>query len=314
MVKCENCGAENPDGRWMCVSCGVSLPRQAASAVVPRLRAMSVGDILDETVRLYRQNFRTFIAIVAILQLPLVILQLAQSTIVGPAGVGFLTAEGDLQMGALIFYFLSSLVMVFVGLFVTILMQGAFAGAISKRYMGQEIAVRSAYEAALPFFWRLLRAMLLVSIVLGLISLTIIGIPVAIFLGIRWSLSTAAIVLEGTGARAGISRSTELVKGSGWRVLGVFILAGIGEYLIALIPSALIGGVLGVIMVVGGPNASLMYMVSLVIGTFFGVLAAPILPIVSILLYYDLRIRKEGFDMQMLAASQAPAETSLTQS
>lgn len=314
MVKCANCGAENPDGRWTCVSCGVNLPRQATIAGVPRLRAMSVGDILDETVRLYRQNFRPFIAIAAILQIPLVILQLAQGAIVGPTGASLLSPAGDLQAGALIFYGLSTLLMAFVGLFVAILMQGAFASAISQRYLGQEISVRSAYEAALPFFWRLLQAMFLVTFALTLLIITIIGIPVAIYFGVRWSLSTAAIVLEGKGARAGISRSTELVKGVWWRVLGIFALAGIGEYLIALIPSALLGGVLGVILVVGGPNPTLTYMVSLVIGTFFGVLAAPIIPIVSILLYYDLRIRKEGFDMQMLAASQAPAEASLIRS
>ncbi len=314
MVKCANCGAENPEGRWACVSCGVSLPRQATSAGIPRLRAMSVGDILDETVRLYRQNFRPFIAIAAILQIPLVILQLVQGTIVGPTGASLLTSDGNLQAGATIFYFLSTLVMGFVGLFVAILMQGAFASAISQRYLGQEISVRSAYDAALPCFWRLLRAMLLVTLALTLLIITIIGIPVAIYFGIRWSLSTAAIVLEGKGARAGISRSTELVKGRWWRVLGVFALAAIGAYLLALIPSALFGGVLGVVLVVGGPNPTLTYMVSLLIGTFFGVLAAPIIPIISILLYYDLRIRKEGFDMQMLAASQAPADASLTRS
>jgi hypothetical protein len=306
MVKCESCGAENPDGRWVCVSCGATLPQATTVRATPRLRMMSVGDIFDETVKLYRGNCRTFIGIAAVLQIPLVILQLVQGAIVGPTGANLLNRDGDIQTGAMLFYMLSSLALAFVGVFVAVMMQGAFASAISRRYMGQDISVRSAYNAALPHWWRLLRAMLLIGLAIFLMVITIIGIPVAIFFGIRWSLSTAAIVLEGKGARAGISRSTELVKGSGGRVFGTFLLAGIAEYLLALIPSALIGAVLGVILVIGGPNATLTYIISLLIGSFFGVLAAPIIPIVSILLYYDLRVRKEGFDMQMLAESQSP--------
>lgn len=109
---------------------------------------MGVGDILDETIRLYRQNFRTFVGIAAVLQIPLVILQLGQSAIIGPTGASLLTPGGDVQIGAFIFYLFSSFAMIFIGVFVSVMMQGALAGAISQRYLGR--AATGRHTSYLP--------------------------------------------------------------------------------------------------------------------------------------------------------------------
>jgi hypothetical protein len=308
MVSCSACGTANPDGSIFCGLCGARLSQAEKTAAAPRLRAMGVGDILDETIRLYRQNFRTFVGISAVLQIPLVVLQLMQSGIVGPTGTGLLTAAGDLQVGAFMFYVLSTFAMMFVSIFVSVMMQGALAGAISQGFLGRAISVRQAYRAALPCFWRLLRALLLIGLAIFLLCITIIGIPVAIFVGIRWALTVPPIVLENKRARAGLARSWELVQGHWWRVCGILSIATIGTYLVSVIPGFILGGALGAVLAVGGPNPTLVYVFSLAVGALFGILAAPIMPTISVLLYYDLRIRKEGFDMQILAASQTPPE------
>lgn len=267
---------------------------------------MAVGDILDETIRLYRQNFRVFVGVAAVLQIPLVILQLVQFAIAGPAIYDFIgTGPGGVpqfQTGPLIFWIASTVALGIVSFLFFLVIEAALATAISQRYLGRQVTVGQAYRVALTRFWRMLGTSLISGIALLLLVLTFLGIPVAIFLGIRWSFFVQAIVLEGRGVRASLSRSTALVKGTWWRVFGVFIVGFMAQYLVSAIPGGLIGAIIGAIGALIMPNALLTFSaISTVIGSLFGILAAPVLPTIGTLLYYDLRIRKEGFDLQVLA-------------
>src|SRR5215208_3149079 len=51
--------------------------REQSVEPTPRLRPMSISDMLDAAFRLYRRHFLTFIGIVALLQVPMAILQFA---------------------------------------------------------------------------------------------------------------------------------------------------------------------------------------------------------------------------------------------
>ncbi|MDL1897907.1 hypothetical protein FBQ82_16755 [Anaerolineae bacterium CFX7] len=59
------------------------------SANPPQLRPMSVGDILDQAIRIYRRNFVPLVIIVAIVSLPYVALQLAITLLTNPFPLGF---------------------------------------------------------------------------------------------------------------------------------------------------------------------------------------------------------------------------------
>lgn len=114
--------------------------------------------------------------------------------------------------------------------------------------------------------------------VLALLSiLAIAGIS---YLGVRWIFVLQAALLEGLGPTGALSRSSTLVKRNWWRVLGIM--------LVVFLITAAVSAILGIMPVVGG-----------IIG---GIIATPIGTIGSILLYYDLRVRKEGYTVEALAS------------
>ena len=262
---------------------------------VRHLRPMGVGDILDETIRLYRQNFRTFVAIAAAPLVPLIILQMIQAAIAGPP------LPGQQMPGRDIFDYGSSIVLGILGLLCYVVIEAALTQAISERYLGHQPTVGGAYDVAAACLWRLLRASIRVALLLGLLTVTIVGIPFAIYFGVRWSLVIQAIVLDGTGPRQALARSSNLVQGRWWRVLGILVLATLMQ-LVAYIPAGIVGGVLlfgGAL--VGGGALYLATILNTAISGLFQILATPLLLLVATLLYYDLRVRKEGFDLQLLA-------------
>jgi len=141
------------------------------------------------------------------------------------------------------------------------------------------------------------------SILVGLIvavGFVLLIVPGVIFLLI-YAITTPAIVLEGVKAREGMRRSRSLVKGN----LGkVFVIL-----LVVAILSWIVGAVLGfgaeVLVKAAGMEAisTGAVVTKQAFSIVSDVLVMPIGAAASILLYYDLRIRKEGFDLEMLAQS-----------
>ncbi len=122
-------------------------------------------------------------------------------------------------------------------------------------------------------------AQLLAGLAVFGMAITIIGIPFAIYFGIRWIFIWQAVMVEGVGARDALSRSSEAVKGDWWRVLGIAIVVGIIVWVISF--------VLQFIPTVGA--------------TIGAILSTPIGIIGATLLYYDLRVRKQGYSLETLA-------------
>jgi hypothetical protein len=217
------------------------------------------------------------------------------------------------DVGALVAYFAALFVIQFLVVFP--LSQAATTSAVSARYLDQETSVRSSYAAALSR-WRALIAMVLwlVLLVAGPLVLAVLlavatgsTALLALFLLaflvfyvivlVRSTVAPAAIVLEKLGGWAGIRRSFQLSNGSSWRIFGIRVLLtliqAIAGYAILLPVTALSSGTS-----LGTQEA-----VSQVAQAVVAVFIAPITLVTLTLLYYDLRIRREGFDIEMLAAS-----------
>ncbi len=96
------------------------------------------------------------------------------------------------------------------------------------------------------------------------------------------------IVLERKGVFAAISRSSQLSKGLKWHILGTLALV-YGIYFVLSLGIPLLAALIG--------NAVIQF----VIQSVFAILAAPILNLVVMVLYYDARIRSEGFDVEHMA-------------
>ena len=111
-----------------------------------------------------------------------------------------------------------------------------------------------------------------------------------IFFAIRLSLSVHALVIEGHRGRAALSRSWNLVRGLGWHVFGALFVA-----------TVLAGLVSGLLTAPFGSNLALR-----AIGQSIGqIITMPFTALVGVLLYLDVRVRKEGYDPTQLEADLA---------
>jgi membrane-anchored glycerophosphoryl diester phosphodiesterase (GDPDase) len=255
-----------------------------------KLNPRNIGDILGDTFRIYGGNFWDLVAITAIVLGVLGIIEI----IAGLGSLPLVITGGEIE--ALAGWVIAGLIILVVAYIVCgILVVGALIHAVSEQYLRQRISIRQAYG----FAWKRLGAMLgagiLASLAIGGIVavsvsvaalswvgwiLLVVGSCASIYLMIRWIFVLPAALLEGLGPTAALSRSSALVKKNWWRVLGITLV-------VALI-SAAISLILGMIPTVGAILAS--------------ILVTPIYMIASTLLYYDLRVRKEGYSLEALAS------------
>ena len=131
-------------------------------------------------------------------------------------------------------------------------------------------------------------------------------------------MAAQAVVLEREGPVRALGRSWRLVRGSFWRVLGITLLAGLIVVVTAgvlQIPfslfAAMAGGGNSLLPSTGGNVAGIL--ISAVGGVVAGAVARPISAGVAVLLYVDLRMRREGLDLVLQTAAgggSAPTGTS----
>ena len=136
------------------------------------------------------------------------------------------------------------------------------------------------------------------SIIHPLVGL-LLGFLPAIYYLVRWATAPAAVVLENAGPAEALGRATRLVKNRWWPVFGVLAIA----YIIQIVLTFIVGIVFGLVLAAAGFDdfsASTLALESFV-GLLIGVVVQPFLPLVITVLYFDLRVRKEGFDLQVMA-------------
>lgn len=312
-----------------------------------RLRPMSISDMLDAAFRLYRRHFLTFIGIVALLQVPMAILQFAAQLPYLQAMQRFTAGPPVLAPGAslldlfpfaqlLPYYALIFGLSIFQYLLVYNLMTGALANAISRSYLGQPISILSSYNIGFKRVGALIAASLIpftvglafvaliagcafgavymymqgartdaqpniglaVAAGIGLFGLIILGSLAGLFFYVRLLLTTQAIVLEGQGPLAGLTRSWRLVGQAFWRSLGIFLLVYAFMYIVSLVvqlPLVAAGALFGMLF----DNSVLYQSITSLITYGVLILVLPLQFIIFTLLYYDLRIRKEGYDLEL---------------
>ena len=152
--------------------------------------------------------------------------------------------------------------------------------------------------------------------------ITCLGIPLAIFFGFRWVFCSLAAVFEGKSAVKALKRSSELVKGGWWRVFGMMIGIFLLVFFVQSILQFSLLFVLGLSQTMGGDGNSLemlrqmfipqlttwdefiAYSIRNFVGLAITSLMLPVGIIGATMVYFDQRIRKEGFDIEMRATSE----------
>lgn len=283
------------------------------------LRPLGIGEILDRAIRLYRHKFLDFIGIIAIVQVPLTVLSLLLTVITTNwAGVEDPSlAYRDVYSTLLASYGVTILV----GIFSLVLLQGvataAMTRAIADIYLGRTTGIVEAYRRVGSSWKSLVGAILLTMlIIIGFYILLIIpciGWVTApgplIFIGACvMPLIAPVVVLEKQSASSAIRRAWDLVRRRFWWVLGFMgilyllslaITAG-PAYVITLVLQTLLSGQVGygTQMMIQTVSQSL---TTLVTGLFY----LPLQLSAVTLLYFDLRVRTEGFDLAILSSNES---------
>jgi hypothetical protein len=250
------------------------------------LRPLTAGGIYSAAWRLYQQNFLPLIAIVAIVQVAVAVLValvnlLAHTSATNPSVTNTITAA------------VAGLFTAVFAIVASFLQSGALTLAIADDYIGQPITVERAYAATGPRLGALLGTSLLVGILLFLMAITVVGIPFAIYFGIRWAFIAQVVMLEGLGGTNAMARSSQLVAGSWWRTLGILVLMAIMVAIVGAIVSGIFTAILGAGILSG------------IIQLIVQILLAPFYSAVVTLLYFDYRVRKEQLNHETLSGDMA---------
>ena len=298
--------------------------------VIP-LRPLGLGEILDGSFATIRRNPKATLGIAAIIMTVSAVISssLTLSLINVPSPGQNLTSQQAVHLLGQIFA--DALPVLGVTVLLTIIVQAVLAGllapVIAREAGGQQISAADAWRAAAPRLPSVLLATLLVLLAglspllaLGLILLVAlaagapaaiivaIGVPgfiVAVVLSIwfstMFSLVTPVVVLERERPGPALARSWRLVRRSFWRVFGILLLAG----LIVAVASAILQLPFSFLSTLFGGTAGFSAgTVIAVLGTIAaGTVTRPISAAVTVLLYVDMRMRKEGLDLALRTAS-----------
>jgi len=255
-----------------------------------QLGAMSGGDILDRGLKILFARLGTFFAINLILQMPLLAMTLI---------IPFMPRELA-QIPTLIMLLL---------LFIVIpVSTGATIQVIAKEYVDERVSAGPAIAFAFRWFGGLLGTSLLAGLIIAVGSILII--PGIIFY-VMYALVSQVVVVEGLSGTAALSRSAELTSGFRGRILGILLLV---IFLLVILQLAIALGVSvllppgGIVLTSSGfveqPYNHPNYEINQVVAFLVDVVATAYGIICLTLVYFDLRVRKEGFDLEVATRQQ----------
>jgi hypothetical protein len=312
-------------------SAPAGMERRAKPRVHPgiQMRPMGIGEILDRSFRLLRQYFWLFFIIIFAPQAVFFVVNFGLQFLVS----GDMTQHGSGSLWA--GFGISAVLAILIFSVLQFWAQGALIHAVSETYLGHSTSIKASYGAMRSRIGRLIGTLILWSIIvfgipavfgmvaavalpslammgLGGITAGIIGVVVVIIaiwifatLFLNWLVVDKVVVLEEIGWMKALRRSKELMKGRTepgfWKsiktkaslIILVGFLIGIGIHLLFQLPGVLLGILF--------PGGIVITTVQGVLNTVAVSLATAYTAIAMILFYYDIRVRKEGFDLKMMA-------------
>ena len=291
----------------------------ASSSAPIRFRPMPLPELLDELFRLYRRHFSLIVGVALLVALPGLVWSLVTGiyklnsasyanlfVTTGSSTPTFNSQQLTNLLGLLALGFIG-------GFFLLPISVGAVYRAVTDVALGRPVSIGSVLRETLARYLPLLGLFGLVILIflgwiiaesIGFVLLVLPGIAVfcaAIYLAVRWSLVVAAMMAEDIGPIRGLRRSWNLVSGSWWRTFGILLIVGILQTIITY-GLFILFGVIAALFSTGDFQAALVQ----VGGTLLSAVVSPITTIAITLLYFDLRVRKEGLDLDQLAQQTAP--------
>lgn len=268
-------------------------------------------ELLDRTFRIYRENFLTLVGLVALVTIPLAVINLIVTLPTLGAASDFSTfgrAGNSSQLSSALC--MSSLVLIVIGLLEFVLINAPITYIASENHLGRRVSIGEAFSATRGRFGSLAFGLILLGIVLG-ISFFAIGLvsalcfPVIAALGIvayifvaTYAFLAPVLVLENVATSFGLNRAWSLGKSRFWMVVAVWAAIVVISLIIS---TAFTAAAQWVILQVIASTTSMMtrQLIDTVLSTFVNIFTIPLLPIGLTLLYYDTRTRLEGLDIAL---------------
>jgi hypothetical protein len=264
------------------------------------LRPLSLGEILDRTFSLYRSNFLLFFSISAIPQLAILAVGLVSGT-VAPSSLTLPSARPnqpvfpsfDFSAGGLLLLASTAIV----GLVAYLFSQGGTILAVSDLYLGRPTTIAASFGQVWDEIGPLFGVIVLsgLAVLGGLLLLIIPGI----YVGCRLLVSVPVALIEKRGPRESLSRSFDLTRGSAGRAFVIVLL----RYVLMIAVGLLLGAPVGLVTAFYSGDPAMLRLfnaLTQVSSSIAAVLVNPILLIAISVFYYDLRVRKEAFDLQFM--------------
>ena len=263
------------------------------------LRPLGVGEILDVAITIYRSRFGVLIKAVAVVLGPVFVLAaLIQLSIPNDDDDLFRStqpgATPDFDADQFWAFLAGTVLIAFVAFVGSQLATAACFKAVGGAYFDErpdwQESLRFARSRLGPLLW--LSLLFVLFLALALLAFVI---P-AVYLYVAWAVATPVLLLEDVRGRGALKRSRALVKGRWWPTLAVLILVNL---LAGIVQGLFVGLFAGVVSVSDNEVAeTVAEAVAQLAGS---ALTTPLSAAVLTVLYFDLRVRKEGFDLELLA-------------
>jgi hypothetical protein len=295
--------------------------------MIEPLRPMSAGQLMDRTFSLYRKNFLLFVGIASVGPAAGVIFQLITlGSRVVPVANGH--AARPLTRFGLTYFIGWSILLA--GMAVA---HGGTVKAVAAVYLDQKISIAGAYRALRGRIGRVLGIFFLTTLISGLVAgLAAVALALVLVIGslssrsgavgfwlgaaigvgvvaaflamyVRYALAIQACVVEDLAVRDSLARSVQLSEGSRWRTAAIYVVFLILSW-IAAYGLSYVARRTGILLHNRTATVTLIYLAGFISGSITG----PLATIGISLLYYDERVRKEAFDLQLMVLNlDAPA-------
>lgn len=294
----------------------------------PQLRPLGVGDIVDRVFALYRSRPLLYLAAAAIPYLVFVLLIAGVTLALAASFSGLAEFANAIALGATpnpaIFasaigtFFVFILFIVIAAVLILSLQTTALVYAMSARYLGRQVTLGETLRAGLRAAPRVIGTGLLIFIALVLMWTALIiamvlyqqawfvaivalgGVVASFFILASTLVAPVVATIESVGPIGAIRRAFSLSKGNRWRILGLQLLLLLINGVISAVVSAVF-----VTTIISDPG--LRAAAQQVVNAVTTIAWAPVEWGTFAILYYDLRVRREAFDLQ-LAAEALPRE------
>jgi hypothetical protein len=256
------------------------------------LRPLSLGQLLDETFNIYRRNFLLFIGISAIPNLILLAVQLA-------LGSFAVSQSTDIALAAFV-----GLGSVLAALFVNAAVVAATTFGVSDIYLETPTSIMACFSRVSGKALRVIYVSFITSLMIG-IGLAFCIVP-GIYLAGRYGLAVPAVVLEKITGNRSLSRSADLTQDFIGRVILVYFLTTI----FTMIMAVSLGAVTRMLGTLAFHDSGIFTRQAFetILNSIGEIIFGPVTAIALTLAYYDLRVRKEAFDIEHMMSLMNPQD------